>query len=192
MIKYIRAHLLFRKMRKFLPEMKHFEAGGTMSIVRNSVYINTGTMEVKIRCQFHNISSHVKDFFYSEHNKQLEIHREYKVVFKLGLNKPLSVNIAAMEAAYEETYEKVNKLLNDADSFFGKFVTSQISVSTPRGHFGTYFVDYKGVRDEHGVVTFFDPYTLKRYKFTHPFLYSILDAESYRSTFNDYYSPWPY
>lgn len=190
MIKYIRAHLLFKKMKEFLPETKHFDAGGTMSIDVNSAYINTRTMEIKLRCYFRDIPSHVKSFFQYENDKQLEIHREYKVVFNLDIDKPLGANVAAMEAAYEKTYANANKLINDSDIFFGKFVTAQISVSTPRGHFGTYFVDYKGVKDEHGVVTFYDPYTLKQYTFTHPFLYSILDADNYRSTFKDYYSPW--
>lgn len=193
MIKYIRAQLLLRRMRNFMPEAKPFDCGGHMEPVSNSMYVNTSNMEVSIRCSFRDIPSHVKSFFQSIHNKQLEIHREFRMRFKIDLKESLSANVAAMNEAFERTFEKTNKLINDSDKFFGEFVTKQISVSTLKGHFGTYFVDNSGIKDEHGIVTFHDPYTLKQYTFfTHPFLYSVLDAANYRSTFNDFYSPWSY
>lgn len=174
---------LARKLNKHIPSARPLTCGGNITPRK----IDTdGNGNIIIYHSLHNIPTQFREYAYNI-NTEFKLFLDKGIPVKFDLNSSLETNLEIMLQSFTHHTEMLTEAIEKSLEYFNDNVSCEVSVSTPRGHHGTYYADKKHVHNGNGIIKFYDPYTNKEHTFTAPFHYSTVEAEFMNKTF---YNEW--
>lgn len=180
---------LMDRLGDLIESKREFDGDNNVHMKSHSIYLkSTKDLKLGIRFTFKNIPEHVKSYYKMHNGECLSLGTySYNTFFNIDLEKSVSENYKSFLKAYESVFNEVNTLIEEACEFFVESVDSIIDIGTPKGHYGTYYVQSNSLKVDSNTLTFTSPYTYKTHTFTKLFTYSVLHAVCYNETFNEIY-----